>query len=425
MLREDLALSPTPRAALLLAAAAVLAAVAGPAIAALAVVVLLGAFVVDARAAGRPVDVARHLPATVARGVPAEVEAEVRAADGPALRRRLRQVVPPGLELDPPEGGERLAGTLLATRRGRHLVPPVAVRSRGPLGLATWDRKGGGEGAEVLAYPDIVAARRLAEAVRTGRLSAAGLRRRGPLGLGTEFERVREYAPDDDVRQINWRATARLGRPMSNEYRVERDRDVLCVVDAGRLMASPVADRTRLDVALDAAAAVALVADVLGDRCGTLAFDDEVRRRMRPRRGGGAAAIRLLFDLEPRQRDADHELAFRLVREAKRAWVLVLTDLLDEAAARSLVAAIPVLARSHAVAVASVLDPDVTALSSIVPERSVDAYAAAAALEVFSARDRTAAQVRAAGAEIVEAQPDALAAACVRAYLTAKARARL
>ena len=420
-------MSPTPRAALLLAAAAALAAVVGPALAALAVAALVGAFVVDARAARRPVDVARRLPATVARGVAAELEAEVRAASGPGQSQahRLRQVVPPGLELDPPEGDGRLAGTLLATRRGRHLVPPVAVRSRGPLGLATWDREAGGEGAEVLAFPDVVAARRLAEAVRTGRLSAAGLRRRGPLGLGTEFERVREYVPDDDVRQVNWRATARLGRPMSNEYRVERDRDVLCVVDAGRLMASPVIDRTRLDVALDSAAAVALVADVLGDRCGTLAFDDEVRRRMAPRRGGGAAAIRLLFDLEARQRDADHELAFRIVREAKRAWVLVLTDLLEEAAARSLVAAVPVLARSHAVAVASVIDPDVAALSSAVPERPADAYAAAAAHEVLAARDRTVAQVRAAGAQIVEARPGALAAACVRAYLRAKASARL
>src|SRR5207253_8103026 len=48
---------------------------------------------------------------------------------------------------------------------------------------------------------------------------------RGPLGLGTEFELIREYEPDDDIRQVNWRATARLGRPMSNQYRLEQDRE--------------------------------------------------------------------------------------------------------------------------------------------------------------------------------------------------------
>src|SRR5919106_1721100 len=82
---------------------------------------------------------------------------------------------------------------------------------------------------------------------------------RGPLGLGTEFESVREYSPDDDIRQVNWLATARLARPMSNEFRLEQDRDVVAVIDAGRLMASPITEATLLDVALDAVTALAAV----------------------------------------------------------------------------------------------------------------------------------------------------------------------
>ena len=72
---------------------------------------------------------------------------------------------------------------------------------------------------------------------------------------------------------------------MSNQYRIERDRDVVCVVDCGRLMAAPLADRTRLDAALDAAVAVAAVADELGDRCGVIAFDGEVLRSPAPAAG--------------------------------------------------------------------------------------------------------------------------------------------
>ena len=82
-------------------------------------------------------------------------------------------------------------------------------------------------------YPDLLAARRLALSVRQGRFRDQGISARGPLGLGTEFELVRDYLPDDDIRQVNWRATARLGRPMSNQYRIEQDRDVIVVVDAG------------------------------------------------------------------------------------------------------------------------------------------------------------------------------------------------
>ena len=158
---------------------------------------------------------------------------------------------------------------------------------------------------------------------------------------------MRDYLPDDDIRQVNWRATERLGRPMSNTYRVERDRDVLCVIDSGRLMAAPLRDRTRLDAAVDAAVAVAAVAEELGDRCGVLAFDREIAGGWRRGARGADAVVRALFDLEPRPFDSDYELAFRYAGEAKRAFVLVFTDLLEEAAARPLLAALPLLARRH------------------------------------------------------------------------------
>ena len=261
--------------------------------------------------------------------------------------------------------------------------------------------------------------------MRRGRFGDPGRMSRGPLGLGTDFESIRDYLPDDDIRQVNWLATARLGRPMSNQFRVEQDREVLCVVDAGRLMTAPLHDRTRLDAALDAVTAVALVADELGDRCGAVAFDSEIRARVTPRRGGGDAVVRALFDLEPRLVDSDYDLAFRAVGRAKRAFVLVLSDLLEEAAAGPLVAAVPVLARRHAVAVASVRDPDLDALVGTPPRGEGDLYAMAVAVDVLDARRRAAKLVERAGAEVVEAGPGALAAACVRAYLRAKARARL
>jgi uncharacterized protein (DUF58 family) len=228
---------------------------------------------------------------------------------------------------------------------------------RGPLGLAAWYRRGG-EPNEVLVYPDLPAAWRLVLAVRQGRFRDPGRLTRGPLGLGTDFESIRDYLPDDDIRQVNWRATARLGRPMSNQYRVEQDRDVVCMLDVGRLMAAPLGDRTRLDATVDAATAVALVADEVGDRAGVIAFDDRVRRRLPPARGGGDAVVRAIFDVEPTAVDSDYELAFRAVGSGKRAFVLVLTDLLEEAAAQPLLDAMPVLARRHAVVVAGVIDPD-------------------------------------------------------------------
>jgi uncharacterized protein (DUF58 family) len=262
-------------------------------------------------------------------------------------------------------------------------------------------------------------------AVRHGRFRDPGRRPQGPLGLGTEFELIRDYSPDDDIRQVNWRATARVGRPMSNQYRVEQDREVLCLIDAGRLMTSPVLDRSRLDVALDAVTAVALVADELGDRCGALAFDREVRRDIRSRRGGGATVVRSLFDLEPRPVDSDFELAFRIVGAKKRALVLVFTDLLEESAAMPLLGAVPVLSRRHAVVVASARDPELERVARGEPATPFDVYAASVAVEVLAQRRAVVRRLRNAGAEVVEASPGELGHACVGAYLRLKGRARL
>jgi uncharacterized protein (DUF58 family) len=415
-------MSPTPRAALALAAIALLALALPPAVVTLAAVALAAAVAVDALAVRRRPELRRELPDVLARGVPARLSVGAGVAPGASVR--VRQPSVPDVLVEPREGAGGLTATVVGSRRGRHTLPGVAARAVGPLGLGAWYHAAG-EDRELRVYPDMPAARRLALAVRLGRFREQGLLPRGPLGLGTEFESVRDYQPDDDIRQVNWRATARLGRPMSNEYRLERDREVLCLVDSGRLMAAPLGDRTRLDAAVDAAVTVALVADVVGDRCGAVAFDDAVRRRLRPRRAGGEAVVEALYDIEPRPVESDYELAFHAVEGSKRTLVILLTDLIDLAAARSLVEAVPVLARRHAVVVASCADPDLESLVSTEPGDTADVYAAAAALDVLDERALVAARLRRAGAEVIEAKPPALGAACVQAYLRAKARARL
>jgi uncharacterized protein (DUF58 family) len=415
-------MSPTPRAALVLAVIAVSALALPPALVALAAVALGAAVVVDALAVRRRPGLERSLPQMLARGVPAKLEVEAAVGGGGSVR--VRQPSVPDVLVEPREGDGGLEAKVVGRRRGRHPFPGVAARAVGPLGLGAWYHPAG-ESRELRVYPDLPAARRLALAVRMGRFREQGLLPRGPLGLGTEFESVRDYQPDDDIRQVNWRATARLGRPMSNDYRLERDREVVCLVDAGRLMAAPLGDRTRLDAAVDAAVAVALVADAVGDRCGAVAFDDQIRRRLPPRRAGGEAVVEALYDIEPRAVESDYELAFHALEGSKRSLVILLTDLLDEAAARSMLDAVPVLARRHAVVVASCADPDLEALVRTEPVDTADVYATAAALDLLDERAAVAALLRRSGADVVEAKPSALGAACVQVYLRAKARARL
>ena len=421
-------MSPTPRLGLLVAAVALGFVFLPPALPSLVIVAVLAAAAGDALAVRRRPGLQRTIPGILARGVPAELVVDV---DSAGAATRVRQPVPPDLHLAPREADGRLVATVVPLRRGRHALPPPAVRVDGRFGLGRVHHDGE-DHAEVLVYPDMPAAHRLVTSVRQGRFRDPGILTRGPLGLGTDFESIRDYLPDDDIRQVNWRATARTGRPMSNQYRVEQDRNVICCIDSGRLMAAPVSadpgtgfPLTRLDAALDAAVAVVLVADEIGDQAGMIAFDSTVRRRLSPRRRGGQAVVSAIFDLEPTTADSDYELAFRQVGGGKRSLVIVFTDLLEEAAARSLVEAMPVLARRHHVVVASVRDPDLDRAVRTPPADVRDVLAASVVVEALEARARVAAQLTRAGAEVLETAPDTLAAACVGAYLRAKARSRL
>jgi uncharacterized protein (DUF58 family) len=415
-------IAPTVRTAAVLAVIACSAFILPPAAVIAAAVVLAAASGADAWAVREAPVVERTLGRVLSRGAPSALSVRARSID--SRRVLLRQPATPDLGVEVEASHNELRGWVTARRRGRHELPAVASASLGPLGLARVHHRSGPV-EQVRVYPDLAAARTLLLRLRAGTAGHPEGAARGPLGLGTDFESVREYSPSDDIRQLNWRATARLGRPMSNQYRVERDRDVVCLLDCGRLMSAPIGSRTMLDAALDAVAVIALAADELGDRCGALAFDAAVRRSLAPRHRGGRAVVEALFELEATAADSDFELAFARVGRSRRAFVLVLTDLIDEAAARSLTAGMSMLARRHAVVVASAVDPALVRLTTTPPDSVAQAAGAVVALDVLEARARAALQLRRAGADVLEAPADQLAAQCLRAYLRAKSRARL
>lgn len=407
-------MSPTGRTAGLVAACALLAFVLPTAVVTALVVLVLVASGLDARRVREAPEVVRQVPLLLSRGVPDVLRLSV--SDPTA---QVAQPAPAGLAVGPlrPIGVGGYEAQLLAARRGRHALPPAVVRRVGPRGLGAWTHHVGGS-APVTVYPDLPAARRLARPRRVSVATLPGQSLRGPLGLGTDFEALRDYLPDDDVRMVNWRATARLDRPMSNTYRVEQARRVLLAVDCGRLMAAPLAGGvSRLDAAVDAAAAVALAADAAADRVGLVAFDDAVRASVRPSVGGGAGVLRALAELEPRTVESDVELLLSGLPRGHRAAVLVFTDLLDEAGSRALVELLPAVAARHSVAVVSALDDELEAVLRTEPVDAASAALLSAAADLVEARLRARTLLRRAGARVVEARAGRLAAGAVAAYL--------
>ena len=415
--------------------------------------VLLAAAVVDAALAPavRTLTVERDMPAALTLdgqatvrwyvANPARRRLRVRLADqmAPSLRaddRRARLVVPPG--------GRATASTRIhPSRRGRFALAGVTVRVEGPVGLAARQDDVAVPGA-IRVLPRFRSREEAELRVERAQVLQAGLRLAQGHGGGTEFDRLREYELDDEFRHIDWRATARAGKPIVRTYRAERNQTVLALLDCGRTMAGQVAleggraragyaDETwtvpRLDHGMDAVLALTVVATGLGDATGLVAFADNVRAVVPPRgRPGQLSRVsEALTPLEPVLAESDYRRAFAetLTRFRRRALLVVITELSPEPISETLLPALPLVLRDHLVVVAGLRDPEVDRWAHGTPEDADAAYRKAAALAALDGRARAAARLRGLGATVIDEVPARLPGALADAYLDVKSTGRL
>jgi uncharacterized protein (DUF58 family) len=272
---------------------------------------------------------------------------------------------------------------------------------------------------------------RLAESERWRDLGVHRFRRTGGQ---VEFESLRDYVHGDDRRQVDWKASARRGRPMVRQHDVERGQELWILIDCGRRMdaRSAVAGRpgwSKLDHALDAALELAGVALDRGDRVGALAYDDGVRAFV-PARRGGVQFARLksaLFDLTARERESDLGRALReiAVRSPRRALVLIVSEVADPLSSTEQRAALSAASRRHRVIFAALDDADLASLTESDDSGPPTADAAALRAAAFAAvneRDEALAQLRSSGARILRALPAESAGTMLGAWLDERRR---
>ncbi len=350
------------------------------------------------------------------------LRADVRDAWQPSAHAR-----PHHLRVRLPAGGRaRLAMTLTPDRRGDKAAAVVTVRSLGPFGLAA--RQGRHTSPwTVRVLPPFHSRRHLPE--KLSRLRQLDGQHRALIrGQGSEFDSLREYVIGDDVRSIDWRATARRTEVMVRTWRPERDRRILIMLDTGRTSAGRVGGVPRLDAAMDAALLLTALASRAGDRIDMIAFDRRVRARVvgAPRSAVLSAFAHAMAIIEPElvETDAAALSSAALTAARHRCLIVLLTDLNPAAIEDGLLPRLPVLATRNQVLVAAVADPALDAMASARAD-AAQVYSAAAAEQARSGRRRISALLQRGGAEVIDAPPDRLPSALADAYLTLKAAGRL
>jgi len=304
------------------------------------------------------------------------------------------------------------------TDRGRQDFPAVDLRLLSPLRLWLVPETLPVADA-VRVFPNFARIAQYTLLATDNRLSQLGVLNRRRRGEGMEFHQLRDYRQEDSPRQIDWKASARLGRLISREHQDERDQQIVFLLDCGSRMRARDGDLSHFDHTLNALLLLAYVALNQGDAVGIATFGHAQPRYLPPRKSVSTVnrLLNAVYDLQPSLQTPDYlQAAENLVKRlSKRAFVVLVSNLRDEDD-DTLGPAMALLGRRHAITLASLQEPVLDDILAAPVDDFDAALTRAAALQYAHARRRQAAMLRHGGVQIVDVSPRDLPLALINHY---------
>jgi uncharacterized protein (DUF58 family) len=362
----------------------------------------------------------------------------VRQSGRQSIRGEFRDCFPvravPDLHVQPFEMSEtdqelKWEQTVRIPERGRFSFGPLWVRISGPLGILE-GQKSQENIAEIRIYPETVCSTDRLHQDPEAQIAlldkAARIRQHG---VGTEFESLNEFRDGDDPRRIDWRTTARVGHLVIRRYEVERHRDVMLIIDCGRLMGGDADRGSKLDCAVDAALMLARVALRGGDRCGIALFDDQVRGYLPPQAGLSSmqAISEYVYAVRSQWKESDFSRVFATLqqRQQKRAMFIILSDMIDGETTHRFRASLATLAKRHVILFAALQTPVLNQIVSAPAAAPTDTTRQAIGYQLLRERERALHSVRRSGIEVLDVAPAQLTVPLINHFLELRKRSLL
>ncbi|MHC4877474.1 MAG: DUF58 domain-containing protein [Planctomycetota bacterium] len=380
----------------------------------------------------------RQLPSVWGRDRSFAIEWTLERSDGPAVTGEWRECFSANVVPEIHSGsfrlaeGERSASVSEEVRipvRGQHTVGPFWIRIAGPLGLVEMQREIDDQATvrilpETYHSPDELRKDRGAELVLLDKKA-----RSRQHGIGTEFESLHEYRDGDDPRRIDWRATARMRRPVVRRFQIERHRDVMIVVDCGRLMGTDAGRGSKLDCAVDSALLLAKTALQGGDRCGMALFDDQVVGYLNPVSGVSSmnAIADCVYDVQTRWRETDFTRMFATLqqKQRKRSLIVILSDLVDAETTTRYRASLAGLASRHVVLFAALRTPIVQELAEAPITTLMDGARSAVSFRLLRERAQALHAVRRSSVTVLDLAPSQVTVPLINQFVELRHSSRM
>jgi|ERR1043166_7074535 uncharacterized protein (DUF58 family) len=370
-------------------------------------------------------------------GDPTIVHIDVENASARAFHTKVKDEYPAEMLLNEPREAEftvdaqtiaDFSYSLTPPRRGRYEFGRIAVRYMSRLGFV-WCQSALGESQVVKVYSNMRRAREM-ELKALGARSFLAIQRKAiRRGEGREFESMRDYVRGDELRHISWTATARRSKVTTRQYQIERDQTVVIALDAGRLMTGRIGDETKFDTAIHASLALMSACARAGDNCGLVVFGRRVIKYLPPKRGVEHidAVLEALHDVEPEIIEPSYARAFQFIasNSKKRAFIVILTDLVDKESSKELINSLKLLRPRHLPLVVTIGDRDLNAAVSHAPKDVKEVFTQSAAEEIIFQRESALRLVETLGGLALDVTTQTLAPKLLESYLKVKERGML
>ena len=218
---------------------------------------------------------------------------------------------------------------LRPVKRGEYSFGSINAFVSSPLGIFSRRFRFAAD-AMVPVYPSFIQMRKYELMAISNRLTNAGIKKIRRIGHNLEFELIKEYVSGDDVRSVNWKATARKMELMVNHYQDERSQQVYSVIDKGRMMQMPFEGMSLLDYAINATLVISNIAIKKSDKSGLITFQDKIGSMIAAGKQNSQMSriLEVLYNQKTAYRESDFSVLYNHIRRKvnQRSLLLLFTN---------------------------------------------------------------------------------------------------
>lgn len=277
---------------------------------------------------------------------------------------------------------------------------------------------------EYKIYPNLKHLKEYRLCMCNNKLQMDGRKNIKVIGRGTSFESLREYVYGDEYRNINWKATARLGKPIVNQYEPEKNQHVHIMIDTGRPMSYTIRGYRKLDLVVNTALILSDIVNKSGDQSSLITFNTEVSEMIMPGKGPGHRnqIMEALYHIDHTNLTSNYDEAFYYLKkkERHRSIVFMFTDFDTVEEAEEMYRSLPIISRNNIVVIVLITNESIQKISEAEVNNTEDLFNKGVALDLLNERRKLISILNKKGIFCIECPPEKLNYSVINKYIQVK-----